>query len=302
MSTSHAVLRARTSGILAILASLGCTAADEGQQILFAVRDYTRSGVVYSGAGKDIQTLVEPFAYVIKGKLVDIPGETDGKTFENSFYSETKRYTLYSAGRAAGYVQIRQSAFDIQCESLAASVQASPPDAVRGMRMALASDARFRDGGLRRRPPSKDERHVAVELAVTEYVKNKVEIALARKAEGRNITVIEGGTVPMMVASFAVGESAKGPDSDGFDTLHSVFLIAERTDAGQYNTTLVWFHSGTESGIETQDFVDVLDIDGDGTPEIVTQFGYYESNAYHVYKKKTDGKWTDIYSNFGSGC
>jgi hypothetical protein len=293
----------KASRVFVFLATLGCSAsvASDTQFILFAVRDYTRSGVVNSGAGKNIQTLIEPFAYVVNGKLVKIPDETDGKMFEESFYSAKKRYTLYTAGRAAGYVQVEQSAFEIQCESLAASARVSPPDLVRRMRMALASNASFRDSGLKRRAPTSAERGMMVELEVHEYEKNKISISLARKAEVRNVTVIEGAGAPIMIASFAVGEKSKDQHGDGYDTIHAVFLIAEATVTGKYGTTYAWFNSGTESAIQTQDLIDVLAIDGDRTPEIVTEFGYYESNDYHVYKK-SDGKWVDIYSNLGSGC
>lgn len=292
----------KASKILVVVAALGCSAASASsdQHILFAVRDYSHSVVANSGSDKSIQTLIEPFAYIVNGKLVNIPGETDRKKFEDTFYTGDKRYTLYSAGRATGYVQIIGSAFDIQCESFAASAQASPPDIVRGKRMALASDTLFRDNGLKRRPPTLDERRVLIELATREYAKNKISIALARQIEVRNIAVFEGGPAPMMIGSFVVGEKTDR-GGDGHDTIHAVFLIAEKTDAGQYGSTHSWFKSGTENEIETQDLVDVLDIDGDGTPEVVTQFGYYESNAYHVYKK-ADGKWADVYSNFGSGC
>lgn len=63
-----ATLTKTSLGLLIVLATgtLNSASADSSKPgVLFSVRDYTRSGITYSGAGKNIKFLIEPFAYVV---------------------------------------------------------------------------------------------------------------------------------------------------------------------------------------------------------------------------------------------
>lgn len=286
---------------LATVGMLSVVSADSSKPgVLFSVRDYTRSGITYSGAGKNIKFLIEPFAYVSNGKLRNLPGNFDQKQFDRDYYANQRQYTLFVGGKPSGSVSVRQNAFGIQCDSLAAIGDATPPELISGMRMGLASNADFQPTQYTRRAPTEDERAMALKLAQRIYAQNKAPKAVTTKIRVTNITVFQGANRSILVGSFAANTINK---ESGYDlsVTHAAFLVAEKFGDASYGATLRWFHAGEEADVETQDLVDILDVDGDGEPEIITQFGYYEAVEYHVYRK-AKGKWVDFYKQFGAGC
>lgn len=264
------------------------------------MRDYTRSGITYSGAGKNIKFLIEPFAYVSNGKLRNLPDNLDQKLFDHDYYANHRPYTLFAGGTPSGSVRVRHNAFGIQCDSLAAIGEVTPPELISGMRKGLASNADFQATQYTRRAPTDDERAMALKLAQRIYAQNKASKAVTTKIRVTNITVFQGANRSILVGSFAANTINR---ESGYDlsVTHAAFLVAEKFGEASYGATLRWFHAGEEAEVETQDLVDILDIDGDGEPEIITQFGYYEAVEYHVYRK-TKGKWVDFYKQFGAGC
>lgn len=276
------------------------TAESNKADVLFSVRDYTRSGITYSGAGKNIKFLIEPFAYVRNGKLQNLPDNIDQKLFDRDYYPNQRQYTLFVSGRPSGAVSVRQNAFGIQCDSLAAIGDVTPPDLIAGMRMGLASNADFQSTQYTRRAPTDDEKAIALKLAQRIYAENKAPKSATTKIRVTNATVFQGPNRSILVASFAANTINK---ESGYDlsVTHAAFLVAEKFGDASYGATFRWFHAGEEAQVETQDLVDILDVDGDGEPEVITQFGYYEAVEYHVYRK-TKGKWVDSYKQFGAGC
>lgn len=286
---------------LATVGTLSVASADSIKpDVLFSVRDYTRSGITYSGAGKNIKFLIEPFAYVSNGKLRSLPGNIDQKHFDRDYYANHRQYTLFVGGTPSGSVSVRQNAFGIQCDSLAAIGDVTPPDLISGMRMGLASNADFLATQYTRRAPTDDERAIALKLGKRIYAQNKAPKAVTSKIRATNITVFQGTTRSILVGSFTANTINKESDYN-LSVTHAAFLVAEKVGEASYGATLRWFHAGEEAEVETQDLVDILDVDGDGEPEIITQLGYYEAVEYHVYRK-TKGKWVDFYKQFGAGC
>lgn len=293
-------IRMTAASILFVSLSVATTVNAKDRDILFSARDYTHSGITYSGAGKNIRTLIEPIAFVVDGHLVKPPDDVDGDAFAKSYYANHHEYALYTGGSHGGSVTVLETAYDIQCEGLGASASVTPVNKVVGMRMALASSANFQDLGYVRRAPRAEERASIVNLAMLIYADKHIKPTIAAKAEASNITVFERNTGAVMIASFIAPEKTTEGKVDTV-TAHAVFLIAERDEKGIYRATYEWFHSGSENEFETQDLVDILDIDGSGSFEVITQFTYYEAVEYHVYKKDKS-EWHDIYQNFGAGC
>lgn len=286
---------------LATVGTLSVACAESNKPgVLFSVRDYTNSGITYSSAGKNIKFLIEPFAYVINGKLRNLPDNLDQKRFDRDYYTNHRQYTLFAGGKPSGSVSVRKNAFGIQCDSLAAIGDATPPDLISGMRMGLASNADFPAMQYTRRAPTDDEMAMALKLAQRIYAQNKAPKAVTTKIRVTNITVFQGANRSILVGSFAANTISK---ESGYDlsVTHAAFLVAEKVGDATYGATFRWFHAGEEAEVETQDLVDILDVDGDREPEIITQFGYYEAVEYHVYRK-TNGKWVDFYKQFGAGC
>lgn len=297
------------------------SAEDKPNGILFAVRDYMDSGAVVSGTGKDegIKTLIEPFAYVTDGKLSKLPNETDPDGISDKdldqlskdYYSGHHKYTLYIGGKAGGSIEVTRTAFDIQCVSLAAEAQASPAGAISGMNMGLASNVDFKNLDYTRRVPTEKEKATILKFADGLYSDNKVPASVAARAKVSNITAFAGKSGTMLIGSLYAEETVTLPtyDENGHptpqtyqaDNVHAVFVVAEKTGDGPYKATYTWFHTGSDSSLETRDLVDLLDIDGDGTPEIVIESNGYEDVVYQVYKKQ-NGTWVEFFENSGGGC
>ncbi len=284
--------------ISALLAGVCSASAVEtkDQGIIFAVRDYSRIDASLP-AGKRIQTLIEPVAHVVDGKLAQLPDEVDLKQFEQRYYSKHQRYTLFAGGRAGGSVEVRHSAFDVECESLAADALVLPVGKVAGRRMALASNVPFHDLDYTRRAASDAERSAIINLATHVYTDNGIGVEATAKAQVSNITAIENKSGSVLIGSFIVHRKLKEDD----ETTDAVFLIAEMNGDRIYGTTYAWFASGSEESIQVQNLVDVLDIDGTGFPYVVTEINGYESTEYHVYRK-SQGKWWDFFKQSAGGC
>ncbi|MDX6695432.1 MAG: hypothetical protein QOF02_3035 [Blastocatellia bacterium] len=81
-----------------------------------------------------------------------------------------------------------------------------------------------------------------------------------------------------------------------------LFLIASAQGKG-YRAELAEFQSykmdsGFGRGIA---FVDQLDMDGDGTGEVVTVDEGFDAYGYSIYKKR-NGRWQSIHSIAGDAC
>jgi hypothetical protein len=56
-----------------------------------------------------------------------------------------------------------------------------------------------------------------------------------------------------------------------------------------------------ENGVYLERLVDALDLDGDGTSEVVTERDGFEGDSYFIYKKQGD-KWNKIYEFSNYRC
>ena len=85
-----------------------------------------------------------------------------------------------------------------------------------------------------------------------------------------------------------------------FGVEDALLLIAE-PGIDDLAVTLDWYHHGQEADSHYRRLVDVLDLDGDGTSEVIVQGIYYESHDYFIYKKQR-GAWHAVYQGGGGGC
>lgn len=263
-------------------------AAVGNSKILFVVEDYRWANL--SG----IDFVIEPLAYVRDGKLVKMDALDNGRldSFSKEYYPHGARYNLFTAGKSAGSVTVLNTAFDIQCDSADATVAVTPVGAVDGDRMALASSADFKEAGYIRRTPVGTEKRALLKLISEIYAKHGVSASSLAGAQFRNEALFQSGPHAWLIGTATVGDDISQA---------AVFVIAERADDGSYRPTYSWYHKGTEEGMESKDLVDIVDLDGDGAPEIVVRDNGYEGVGYDVFRKTNTG-WESIYGSFGSGC
>ena len=72
-------------------------------------------------------------------------------------------------------------------------------------------------------------------------------------------------------------------------------------EGGGFKPALTWFHRAAAEEPEQRDFVDQVDLDGDGVAEVIAEGFYPESNDYIIYKRR-QGRWVSVYQGGGGGC
>jgi hypothetical protein len=131
---------------------------------------------------------------------------------------------------------------------------------------------------------------IVLELVKRTYGQRSVPAALLKKITVTNLTAVDlyrDGN-PQFIGSFRIEQDEKA---------YLLFLIVGKRGAA-YKIEIQRYDQGLESG---EDFVDQLDLDGDGIGEVITEVSGYESWGYAIYKKRA-GRWKRVYKGGGGGC
>lgn len=232
----------------------------------------------------DGHKLIDPWA-----RTSDIPGEINKwiPHFDRTFFPKGRVYEVYEGGQRtdAGTVLRPQS---ITCDSLSAVVKLSGPGPAR---KALAGGHPRDLHANWQKPPSEPQREVFLQLAQELLAPAGVAASQVRVVNLVSTRLDEFG--PPLLVGDASGGSQR------------VFLIAEAQRHGGYKIAISSLHdtdeNGTDSG-EHEEFLDQLDITGDGVDEIITLAWYYESWDYNIYQRNARGEWEKLYNGGGGGC
>jgi hypothetical protein len=162
---------------------------------------------------------------------------------------------------------------------------------IGGWVMALAADSDtlgFPESS--RRTPTPAERSTVLELARGVYRRKGMPASLFKNIKVTNLTCVDldhDGNIEC-AGSFRIERD---------DKAYLLFLIVARHGA-DFRIELQRYDEGLEDG---EDFVDELDLDGDGIGEVITQVSGSESWEYAIYKRRA-GRWQAIYKGGGGGC
>ena len=261
-------------------------AAAQGGAVVFAVSK-NESGV-----------MLEPAFIYRGGAFLKPPVEGPGTaSFAREYFRAGRKYRALTGGGDGGTVTVRKY-LDQGCVGLVAEATVETQARLGGRVQALATDSEtLGRGASSRRAPTEAERARAVELARAAYAKNGVPAALASGVQVVNLTAtdLDRDGKFELVGSFLVEKKSETmPDA------YTLFLIVE-PEGGSLKTAWEWFHHGFEGEYADRQFVDQLDLDGDGVGEVVAEGIYYESNDYVVYKRQ-QGRWRPVYQGGGGGC
>jgi hypothetical protein len=258
-----------------------------GGTIVFAVRKY------------ESDVTIEPVVIYNRGAFIKPPidNEQGAGAFVRGYFRAGRQYRLISGGGESGTVTVRKY-LEPGCTGLVAEVGVETQARLGGQVKALATDSttQGRAPGTRR-APTDAERARALELARAAYAKNGVAAALAGKMEVVNLTAtdLDHDGKFELVGSFKI-EKTEAPSPDAF----TLFMIFE-PEGESLKAAMTWFHHGSEGEYADRQFVDQVDLDGDGVGEVVAEGTYYESSDYVVYKKQ-QGRWRGVYQGGGGGC
>jgi hypothetical protein len=300
MRTSPTKTPARLAALTAVI-FISAVAAAQTRRDAAARKTAAEETVVFAVHKYEAEAQLDPVAVITSGRYTAPPlgGDTALETarfkrFIRDFYRPGRKFRVLFGGGEAGSAEVIKY-LEPGCVGMEASVTLQTTARLGGQVAALATNsAALGRGRGSRRAPTEAERAAALELARRAFGRNKVASARVEKMETNNLTAadLNGDGRAELIGSFIItGE---------FGVEDALLLIAE-PGIDDFAVTLDWFHHGAEADSHYRRLVDVLDLDGDGTAEVIAQGIYYESHDYFIYKKQR-GAWRVVYQGGGGGC
>jgi hypothetical protein len=217
---------------------------------------------------------------------------------QGAAYNVGERLALFVGGERRGAVQIKK-VVGLQCDSSAALVTAGPAVHLAKGTMALATNAgKVRAHKSDRRLADVAEQNVARRLALDAFVKHGLALKTTTgiKVDRLAVTRIDESAIRFLIGSLSIKTK---------DAKHRVFLIGRLDNSGPATTELERYHATTDlvEGTDGENvrFVDQLDMDGDGSDEIVIEVTGYESEGFEIYRRSHD-TWSKVGEGGQGGC
>lgn len=216
---------------------------------------------------------------------------------QDATYNIGEQIKLFSGGEPRGTIKV-QKVLGLQCDSSAVIVSATPPLKWEHDVMALATNASAISGHENsQRPANDDEKAAAKRFAMDEFRKHGVPEPLAKEIQLEQSIVTklqQSSSVSLIGYAFIKTKTA----------VHEVFLIANlETPNPSVEFTRYHVTKDVEDGKDSENyrFVDQLDLDGDGTDEIVVEVTGYESEEFRILKR-INGSWRRVHVGGQGGC
>jgi hypothetical protein len=254
--------------------------------------------VIFSLSKYETETAysMEPIVVISGGKYTtpSTDSEEAWKKFSDTYFRGGRQYRIVFGGGDAGSVTVQKYEKD-SCLNLVAEVTAQTTVRLGGEVQALAvSSDKIGRGASSRRAPTEAERASALEVTRRVFVQRGVGAALVTKIRTVNLTAtdIERDGKFELIGGFEI--RAEG------EIVHYLFIIFEPTANGKYKAAWNWYDKTSEEGNEDRKFVDAVDLDGDGTAEVIAGGHTFENNDYVIYKRHA-GTWRPIYRGGGGG-
>jgi len=251
---------------------------------------------------------IEPIAMITKlpgpcsGCLklrIDPPPEDEAEDeFEARYFRPGRTYRVLDGGAEIGTVKVVKLT-SLGCKSLAASVDVTsrtnwPPMlfsvlAVGSLHLPPVTPVR--------REPDDAEDKAFRKLAEHELRARGVPESMLAMMEGEAglSTDLDHDGHRDLIGSFSVNDGKEQRRT------HNIFLIAMGDESGGFRAEHVWYFTYVGDSGENKGVVDTIDLDEDGTDEIVVRWGFYESYEYEILKR-AGNKWKSVYQGGGSGC
>ena len=294
----HVVLRDSTPrpGVISILPDSSFTAPDSGVAspdsplVLFALEFNGRQGFWMNPVAiYDHDSLLHP--------PVGDESDSAANAFRGAFYGRNQRYRVFSGGEEIG-LALAGKAEEPACSGLGADAVATLKVRIGTSQDWLATNsrtARSRTGI--RRPLTTAEQDTLYRLIATVLADSGVSPRLRGSP-----SAVKGSGIAVPGHGWELAGSLRtdSTDENDFDFIISVFVVADSARS-TYRLKVVSFHQGSEADLETEEFLDVINLTGDSTFDLVTENGFYESHAYSVYRQ-TVGGWRKVYMGGGGGC
>ena len=247
----------------------------------------------------DRDSTLDAIALVVNGKLRQpFPeyNEAAQARFASQHFAAGKKYRLTFGGGEVGSATIK--GFETGCNNIHATATVDDNGKVPPHLSSIATDS----PSLGKKPSARlaptDAERTAANLLVTQIYRSRgATSAVLRTVVTTNLTAtdLDSDGRFELVGSYTAESKTKARKD--------LLLIAEPSGAG-FKAALVNFQAyklGAEGFDSAVDFVDQLDLDGDGVAEVfVLQHGF-DAYGYGIYKK-VNGRWRQVYTTTGDAC
>jgi hypothetical protein len=237
---------------------------------------------------------------IVDGKQLRAPYSDEQKdrqkSFANEYFAPGKVYRLIFGGGEAGNVTVKK--WSEGCNNIHAEVTPSTDVRLGGKVMALATNsASLGKRASARRPPTDAERAGVMTLMKSVYAQNRTPAGLIVSIKVTNITAtdLNGDGNYEMVASFTSAAKNKF-ERDLFLIAHQQGAVM-RADFAKFQA----YQPPPETFLSSIDFIDQLDLDGDGTGEVFATQGGFDGYALLIFKK-VGGRWRQVFDTIGDAC
>ncbi|MDQ2976764.1 MAG: hypothetical protein M3R69_15315 [Acidobacteriota bacterium] len=238
----------------------------------------------------------------------------EAASFVTKYLPNGRKFFVVFGGGAAGTINLTESG--LGCNDLIYAIGPFSPGSlgvsrIHGQVKGLATNSdMIARSEIWRRAPAAAERAAAVDLAKAIFAGKGLTPAQLAKLETVNLTAIDvdGDNRAELVGTFKV-------PSDANRTPRYVFLIAEG-EGGSYQTVFSSYRYLPKSDIYNsgeETLIDYLDLDRDGTAEIVTGYTGVRDQGYHIYRRvngrpgtngagDVNSSWKIVYENATELC
>jgi len=218
------------------------------------------------------------------------------KDFAADYFKQGTVYRLIFGGGEGGTATINK--WSEGCNNIHAQATISTSAKLGGKVMALAtnSDA-LGKRSMSRRPPTEAERAATLALMKTIYQQRRTPGSLMSAIKVTNLTAsdLNGDGKFEMIGSFTLTARNKFQ--------RDLFLIATPQGSAMRAEFVKFqaYQPPAEGFLSSIDFIDQLDVDGDGTGEVFATMGAFDGYAYVVFKK-TGTRWRQVHDTIGDLC
>lgn len=247
---------------------------------------------------------------LVSGRQFKPPYREENKqqetAFAQNYFATGKTYRLIFGGGEAGTVTV--SKWTEGCNNIHSQVAVAGGPQLGGQVRALATNSdSLGKRAPSRRAPTAEERAAVLKLVRTIYRQRRTPANLLNSIDVTNLTAtdIDGDSKAEFVGSFRL--TTRGPGSAGSEGPikfeRDLFLIA-KGEASSVRGDFVNFQAyrpPPEQFLSSIDYVDQLDVDGDGIGEVFTIQGGFDGYAYVIFKK-VGGRWREVYQAMGDAC
>ncbi|MDQ2854726.1 MAG: hypothetical protein M3R68_00235 [Acidobacteriota bacterium] len=237
---------------------------------------------------------------IVRGGKLTAPYVEDSEAaqqkFAKEYFQTGQKYRLTFGGGEVGTATVKKS--DTGCNNIHATVTVETTAKIHGQVKALATNSTsLGRRASARRAPTDAERTAVMDLVKKIYSQHRVTSAQYRSLKVTNLaaTDLDGDGKYEVIGSFALALKTKAQ--------RDLFLLAESQGAGMRAGFAKFqaYQPPPEGFLSSIDFVDQLDLDGDGTGEVFAVQGGFDGYGYVIFKK-LGGRWREVYSAMGDAC